>query len=85
MASQEPDATEKITEIELLKLSNAVLNIENRLLRLKEAERSRDLLVLNILRGHGFRDNAIIRLEDGTIQGEKIGTENSDDDQQKAI
>jgi hypothetical protein len=52
---------------------------------LKEAERSRDLLVLNILRGHGFRDNAIIRLEDGTIQGEKIGTETSDDNQQKAI
>lgn len=65
------DVTERITEVELLRVNNAVLEIENRLLRLRDAERRRDTLLASILKDHGYTVDAKIRLSDGVIEGEK--------------
>lgn len=76
---------ERLAETELLKLTNAVLDVENKLLKLQAAERNRDLLILNILRAHGFKDDANIRLFDGMIEGEKLNQEEDSGDSTKAI
>lgn len=64
---------EKVNEEELLRLKNADLVVEVHLLKLQKAETERNAILAGILRKHGFKIDAAVKLSDGVIEGEKEG------------
>lgn len=69
----ENKAQEKLTEVEILKLNNVLLKIENINLQLNGAQQFRETLITEIVRDHGFSDGAKINLDgaNSTIEGKK--------------
>ena len=70
----EKTSSEKLTEVEILKFNNVMLQIQNLNLQLGSSQQLRESLIAEVMRDHGFAPGAKINLDGvrSTITGERL-------------